>query len=387
MIERLELRLGLNFERGTLEGMAKLKLAGKAGTFLLNRGLSVNSASAPFSQRVEGFNGLEAYEASVVRLELPLEEVELTYSGRLESYESVLPYLKDSINPEYTLLRTDSLFYPIPSEPDFESLIKSVVGSEFDAEITVEGIPEGLVVAFGGEIKENRLRIEGTKRLDIAVAPFKVIEKEPFRLFILSEEGIERTLDLLGKAHEFYSTILGSRVEKFTVIETPENYGGQAGKGYALVSGSSLRAEIPANLYHELAHLWNPRATPEAHQSRFFDEAFANYLTALAIREIHGEEAFNRFIEGLRRNYKAVVKRFPEAEKLKPSEWGELGLWELSYTKGALILYDLHLLMEDSFYDLLRILAGAENVDFERFKKLAEELSGRDLGDFFERYF
>ena len=349
--------------------------------------MSVNSASAPFSQRVEGLNGLEAYEASVVRLEKPLEEVELTYSGRLESYESVLPYLKDSINPEYTLLRTDSLFYPIPSEPDFKSLIKSVVGSEFDAEITVEGIPEGLVVAFGGEIKENRLRIEGTNRLDIAVAPFKVIEKEPFRLFILSEEGIERTLDLLGKAHEFYSTILGSRVEKFTVIETPENYGGQAGKGYALVAGSSLRAEIPANLYHELAHLWNPRATPEAHLSRFFDEAFANYLTALAIKEIHGEEAFNRFIEGLKRDYEAIVRRFPEAEKLKPPEWGELGLWELSYTKGALILYDLHLLMEDSFYDLLRILAGAENVDFEGFKKLAEELSGRDLGDFFERYF
>ena len=369
MIERLELRLGLNFERGTLEGMAKLKLAGKAGTFLLNRGLSVNSASVPFSWRLEGLRGFDAFKTSVVRLENPLKEVELSYSGRLESYESALPYLKDSISREYTLLRTDSLFYPIPSEPDFESFIKSVVGSEFNAEITVEGVPEGLVVAFGGEIKENRLRIEGTNRLDIAVAPFKVIEKEPFRLFILSEEGIERTLDLLGKAHEFYSTILGSRVEKFTVIETPENYGGQAGKGYALVSGSSLRAEIPANLYHELAHLWNPRATPETHLSRFFDEAFANYLTALAIREIHGEEAFNRFIEGLRRNYEAIVKRFPEAEKLKPSEWGELGLWELSYTKGALILYELHQRAGDAFYDVLRRLVEEESVDFERFRE------------------
>ncbi|WP_245608311.1 hypothetical protein [Thermococcus guaymasensis] len=38
MIERLKLRLGLDFERGTLEGDAKLKLAGKAATFLLNRG-------------------------------------------------------------------------------------------------------------------------------------------------------------------------------------------------------------------------------------------------------------------------------------------------------------------------------------------------------------
>ncbi|EEB74441.2 conserved hypothetical protein [Thermococcus sp. AM4] len=383
----MELHLNFDFKKGALEVETKLKLAGKAITFLLNRGLKVDSTSVPFSWCLEGLRGVEAFKTSVVRLEEPREEVELSYSGRLAGYESVLSYLKDSVNPEYTLLRTDSLFYPIPSEPDFESLIKSVVSSEFNAEITVEGVPEGLVVAFGGEIRGNRLRIEGTNRLDIAIAPSTEIEEEPFRLFVLGKEGIERTLELLEKAYRFYSAILGRGTNMFTVIETPENYGGQAGKGYALVSGSSLRAEIPANLYHELAHLWNPRATPEAHLSRFFDEAFANYLTALAIREIHGEEAFNRFIEGLRRNYEAIVKRFPEAEKLKPSEWGRLGLWELSYTKGALILYDLHLLMEDSFYDLLRILAGAENVDFESFRRLAEELSGRDLGDFFERYF
>jgi len=270
MIDRLNLHLNLDFKRGALEGKATLKLAGKAGTFLLNRGLKADSASAPFSWRLESLRGFEAFKTSVVRLEEPLEEVELSYSGRLEGYESVLPYLKDSVNPEYTLLRTDSLFYPIPSEPDFESLIKSVVGSEFNAEITVEGVPEGLVVAFGGEICGNRLRIEGTNRLDIAVAPFTVIEEEPFRLFVLGEEGISRTLELLEKAYRFYSSILGRRTGKFTVIETPENYGGQAGRGYALVSGSSLRAEIPANLYHELAHLWNPRATPEAHLSRFF---------------------------------------------------------------------------------------------------------------------
>ncbi|NJE53885.1 M1 family metallopeptidase [Thermococcus sp. 21S9] len=379
MINRLNLHLNFDFKKGALEGGAKLKLAGKAGTFLLNRGLKADSASAPFSWRLEGLRGFEAFEASVVRLENPLEEVELSYLGMLESYENVLPYLKDSISREYTLLRTDSLFYPIPSEPDFESLIKSVVGSEFNAEITVEGAPEGLVVASGGEIRGNRLKIEETNRLDIAIAPFTVIEEEPFRLFVLGGEGIERTLELLEKAYRFYSSILGRKADKFTVIETPENYGGQAGKGYALVSGSSLRAEIPANLYHELAHLWNPRATPEAHLSRFFDEAFANYLTALAIREIHGEEAFNRFIKGLKRDYETIVKRFPEAEKLRPSEWGRLGLWELSYTKGALILYELHQRAGDTFYDILRELVEEESVDFEKFRRIVKEIAGIEV--------
>jgi len=49
---------------------------------------------------LENLRGFEAFKTSVVRLEEPLEEIELSYSGRLESYESVLPYLKDSVNPE-----------------------------------------------------------------------------------------------------------------------------------------------------------------------------------------------------------------------------------------------------------------------------------------------
>ncbi|MFA4668554.1 M1 family aminopeptidase [Pyrococcus kukulkanii] len=203
-----------------------------------------------------------------------------------------------------------------------------------------------------------------------------MVEGEEFRLFVLSTKGIERTLDLLRRAYEFYSSILGKKTAKYTVIETPENYGGQAGKGYALVSGSSLRREIPANLYHELAHLWNPRVTPEAHLSRFFDEAFANYLTALAIREIHGEEAFNSFIENLRRDYEAVLGRFPEAEKLKPSEWGKLGFWKLSYTRGALILHDLHQKLGEDFYEILRRMVNSTTLDFERFKAIVEDVSG-----------
>ena len=100
MINFLTLCLNLNLKKGALEAETKLKLAGKATTFLPNRGLKVDSASVPFSWCLEGLRGFEAFKTSVVRLEEPLKEVELSYSGRLESYESVLPYLKDSVNPE-----------------------------------------------------------------------------------------------------------------------------------------------------------------------------------------------------------------------------------------------------------------------------------------------
>ena len=376
MIRELGLKLTLDFDAGTLYAEVNENLGIEAGTLLLNRGLKVEKAPVKFSQEIKGLKGIESFKANVVRLERPVEKIELSYSGKLEDYEGVFPYLKDSIGREYTLLRTDSLFYPIPVEPSFEDLVKSVVSSEFDAEITIEGVPDDLTVAFGGEIRGKKLRIKGTNRLDIAIASFEVIEEKPFRLFVLSREGVERTLELLRRAYDFYSSLLGRRGFTYTVIETPENYGGQAGKGYMLVSGSSLRAKVLANLYHELAHLWNPRATPEAHLSRFFDEAFANYLTALAVREIHGEDAFGRFMENLRRSYEAMVRKFPEAERLKPSEWGRLGLWELSYTKGALILHELHRKAGDSFYEILRRLVKEEHVDFEVFREIVKEIAG-----------
>ena len=379
MIRKLGLKLTIDFDAGTLYAEVNENLGIEAGTLLLNRGLKVEKAPVKFLQEIKGLKGLEVFRTNVVRLERPVEKIELSYSGKLEDYEEVFPYLKDSISQDYTLLRTDSLFYPIPADPSFEGLIKSVVGSEFDAEITIEGVPEDLTVAFSGEIHGERLGIKGTNRLDVAVAPFETIEEEPFRLFVLSEEGVERTIELLKKAYDFYSSILGRRIFTYTVIETPENYGGQAGKGYMLVSGSSLRAEVPVNLYHELAHLWNPRATPEAHLSRFFDEAFANYLTALAIREIHGEDAFRRFMENLRRSYEAIVRKFPEAERLKPSEWGRLGLWELSYTKGALILHELHRKAGDSFYEIPKRLVREERVDFEVFREIVRETTGLEL--------
>lgn len=171
----------------------------------------VGRASTGFSQEVKGLRDLEVFRVNAVRLKKPVGKVEISYSGELESYGEVFPYLKNSINRDYSLLRTDSLFYPIPAEPSFEDLVEYVVSSNFDTEITAEGVLEDLTIAFGGEIKGNKLRIEGMNRLDIAVAPFKVIEERPIRLFVLSEEGTERTIELLEKAYDFYSSLFGRK--------------------------------------------------------------------------------------------------------------------------------------------------------------------------------
>ncbi|NJD99711.1 peptidase [Thermococcus sp. LS1] len=375
----LSLNLVLDFETATIYGYAKIEFENPQRTVLLNKGLEVVNSSVPFAQSIKPLKGFEDFKVRAVELESSAGELSLEYRGKLESYAGVLPYLKDSVNPEYTLLRTDSLFYPVPSKANVQELIGKVSSSNFDAEIKLSGVSEGYAIGFGGEIKGNILKIRGTNRLDIAIAPFDVVERKNLRFFVLDVEGIEKTARLVERAFEFYSGLFGERDVFYTIIEIPDGYGGQAGKGYQLVEGRALRAEIPAGIYHELAHLWNPRATPEAHLSRFFDEAFANYLTALAIREIHGEDAFRRFMENLRRNYRAIVRKFPEAERLKPSEWGRLGLGELSYTKGALILHELHRKAGNFFYEILRRLVREERVDFEVFREIVKETTGLEL--------
>lgn len=41
-------------------------------------------------------------------------------------------------------------------------------------------------------------------------------------------------------------------------------------------------------LYHEIGHGWNPRVNHEMRKTRFFDEAFASYFEAIAIKKFYG---------------------------------------------------------------------------------------------------
>ncbi|HDJ89404.1 MAG TPA: peptidase, partial [Thermoprotei archaeon] len=155
----MRLVVSVNFKRGILEGHVDIKLERNAKCFLLNKGLKVEYCSIEFSQKIVELTDFKEYEVNFIVLDKPIKNIEVKYSGILESYENIFPYLKDRIDEEYTLLRTDTYFYPIFAEPTFRDIVNTISKSNFDAEIIVSGIPSGYSVAFGGEIRGNNLRI------------------------------------------------------------------------------------------------------------------------------------------------------------------------------------------------------------------------------------
>jgi len=384
----MRLVVSVNFKRGILEGHVDIKLERNAKCFLLNKGLKVEYCSIEFSQKIVELTDFKEYEVNFIVLDKPIKNIEVKYSGILESYENIFPYLKDRIDEEYTLLRTDTYFYPIFAEPTFRDIVNTISKSNFDAEIIVSGIPSGYSVAFGGEIRGNNLRISNTWRLDIAIAKFSLVSHKNFRIFVLkrNEKYARKTLKLIWDAFKFCCKMFGEKSVRYTVIEIPDGYGGQAGIGYSLVESKWFKSSIPYGIYHELAHFWNPKAEGEVQRTRFFDEAFANYITALIVKELYGEEEFKNVLEKFRKTFWQLVEKYPKGKDIPLVEYGKYELGIFSYTKGALILYELHKLLGEKFYDLIRESCrrfGNKPIDFKSFEVLAEEISGKSLNKFF----
>ena len=387
-MRKINLDILVDLRQGILDGYAYIELKKPAKYFILNKGLEVKYCNMEFSQKIVELTDFEKRKVNFIKLEKPAENVEVKYSGTLGSHEDVFPYLKDKINEEYTLLRTDTYFYPIFARPTSKDIINIIVKSNFDAEIIVSGIPSGYSVAFGGEIRGNNLRISNTWRLDIAIAKFSLVSHKNFRIFVLkrNEKYARKTLKLIWDAFKFCCKMFGEKSVRYTVIEIPDGYGGQAGIGYSLVESKWFKSSIPYGIYHELAHFWNPKAEGEVQRTRFFDEAFANYITALIVKELYGEDEFKNALEKFRKTFWQLVEKYPKGKDIPLVEYGKYELGIFSYTKGALILYELHKLLGEKFYDLIRESCrrfGNKPIDFKSFEVLAEEISGKSLNKFF----
>ena len=56
------------------------------------------------------------YQVNEIKVFLPqgdIDELEIKYEGTISGYESIFPYIKDSLSPEFSILRNDCLVYPI----------------------------------------------------------------------------------------------------------------------------------------------------------------------------------------------------------------------------------------------------------------------------------
>lgn len=423
-VSRYELRFTLILKENRLEAEALIKVQNDSPEpvsevpFILYRLFDVlevmddKGIALPFSQNVVKFSDEKSLQVNLisVRPSRPLSPgknifVRLKYAGTLWGYPEVMAYVRDRIDENYSLLRPDSLAYPILAQASFQSFV-AAHRSQFTYRVETE-VPAGYVVACGGKPVETKSKAntigfvfesyKPTWRIDIAAAKFKVIEDEAskIRVFAIPEDEGEarRILEASQKSFRFFSGLFGEAGDfpGYTIIEVPEGWGSQASDYYVLQTAAAFRDQgRTSELYHEIAHNWNVRSKPAIQRCRYFDEAFASYFQGLAIREFEGEEAFGKYMTRLRDRFLQSCEKDGKNSSTPISDYWREERGENSYTKGAWSLFVLHQVVGDTVFPSL--ISGflrefrAREVDFEDFQGFAEKAAGMNLDRFFKEW-
>lgn len=331
--------------------------------------------------------------------------ITLKYSGAIFGYREVMAYVRDHIGEDYTLLRPDALAYPMLAVPSSPSLSAAYdTHFTYDLEVTVPsattvacgGLAGGVSASNGMETFRFASRIP-MWRIDIAAAKFKVLKNDAGNLIVYAlledETGGVNLLKEMQRVMDFYTLRFGpsNKATSYTVIEIPGGWGSQASDFYIMQAAAAFKDPKSVHeLYHEIGHSWNAKAKPEVQRTRWFDEAFAAYFEALALREFAGQKEFDDQMAMYRENFRSAVKKNSRSATTPIAEYGKEELGRVSYTKGAWSLYVLNQIVGDEkFNQIIRVFLtefSDRPSGFAEFQSVAERVSKRELSRFFKEW-
>ncbi|MGB6121095.1 MAG: M1 family metallopeptidase [Bacteroidota bacterium] len=246
------------------------------------------------------------------------------------------------------------------------------------------------------------------------IAPYKLIEDTyksvagdliPVQFYVLPEdyEKGQKLFPQLIEHLNFFERTLGPypfRADKYGVAHTP-HLGMEHqtiiayGAGFKNETYKRKDWGFDALHHHELSHeWWGNLVTNSDWRDMWLHEGFGTYMQALYVEEIDGIEAYHEYIASERSftNRLAIAPR----ESQTASQITKAPI----YPKGASVLHTLRYLVgEEAFRKILRRMAypypwmekitDGRQVRFastDDFVRIAEKVSGRELGWFFELY-
>ena len=307
--------------------------------------------------------------------------------------------------------------------------VKDHVSDEPDSMALHVTVPEPLVVASNGRLRAVEPHDDGTRTYhwfistpinayDVAlnIAPYRTIEDTftsvagdvfPVVFYVLPEnyeKGLRFFPEILDHLR-FFEAVVGPypfRADKYGVAQTPHlgmehqtiiAYGANFDNG-AMTGGRDWGFD--ALHHHELSHeWWGNLVTNVSWEDMWLHEGFGSYMQPLYLERTQGADAYRAYLEAERpgiANRRAVAPR--KTLSAKQVYGGDI------YVKGAWILHTLrHLLGDDAFFTTLRRMAypdptleavtdgsACRFAVTDDFVHLAEAVSGRDLGWFFDVY-
>ncbi|MDZ7378896.1 MAG: M1 family aminopeptidase [candidate division KSB1 bacterium] len=288
-------------------------------------------------------------------------------------------------------------------------------GDKADSVRLVVTVPASMVVASNGRLLRQEVHSDGT-------TTYTWLESHPIATYLIcitagryttitdSYTSIDGTAVPLqyfvypgdaSKAQEDFSVIPRAMMaferwfgpypfadEKYGMAECQMIFGGMEHQTMttihpAYITGTHANDDV---FVHELAHMWwGDCVTVENWHHCWLNEGFASYAEALYTEYYFGREAYHQYMNGDLNAlaYKDPVYRYDLTNAM--------GIFDLVvYRKGAWILHMLRGMVGDSLFKeilgLYRARHAYGNATTEDFRQVCEDVSGRDLGWFFQEW-
>jgi aminopeptidase N len=395
-----------------LDATATIRIRSRSGTvkaldFSLNpefkpKSAQLDGAPAPFKHTNDLFTVTPARPLE------PGREATVTVRYRREG-KALVGEGEGLISPQGTYFLSESRWYPATGELDFRSPVR--VRATVPSEYTVVSVGQlkgktvdGKSATYHWETDRlaSMVSLAAAKYVQesLDVQPPAGITRPPLKItcytfpqhrdragaFLKEASGIVRFLEKKLGAYPY---------EKLGIVEIPLFPGGYGTTSFVmLIDKSFALKKVPREfLAHEIAHQWWGNSVfPQGLGAAWLTEAFANYSAWCYDEAVTGNPRV------LRKRVARAVSLYFEAARVKGDQpiyeadpYQHLGASQATlYEKGAVVLHMLRRqLGDEAFWKTIR--AHAERHRFgkakiEDFRKVAEEVSGQELGWFFDQW-
>ncbi len=202
----------------------------------------------------------------------------------------------------------------------------------------------------------------------------------------------------LGQAPDvlrFFEETLGPYpYEKLANVQSTTRYGGMENAAAIFYSEEAVAdgEDDEALVAHEIAHQWFGNTVTEADWPHLWlSEGVATYLTGLYLEHTYGSERFRAYMRDARRQVFQFHSQNPTAPVVDTTYADPMELLNAnSYQKGAWVLHMLrHEIGSDTFIRGLQAYYERyrnQNASTRDFRAVMEDVSGQDLGWFFDQW-
>ncbi|GAB3751705.1 M1 family aminopeptidase [Spirosoma pomorum] len=201
--------------------------------------------------------------------------------------------------------------------------------------------------------------------------------------------SVKANLDLTPKMMQLFSNQFG------TYPFSAEKYGhaqfgaGNGGMEHQTISSMEKAAFTPSVIAHELAHQWfGDKITCRNWENIWLNEGFASYAEALYAESTDGRSGYRAYMDWFMTRAKNAQGSIYVQDI---SSFNSIFNSSRSYAKGAAVLHMLRGIVGDStFINTLRTYSASkfayQTAITEDFQGIAEQVSGKKLGYFFQQW-